>query len=131
MPEEEKLPVELQQDFFDEDFVTPDISEFLDSVSKRFCPECGKPVLDTDSPGRQRVFCSDDCRKAYWKKHPKMENWESYEKLTCPVCGRIFYGRIDQHRKYCSHACAFKDTWRKIHEGSDAGLAEGVTDGEK
>ena len=123
----EELPIELQPDFFDDDFETPDISEFLDSVSKRFCPECGKPVADSDF-GRQRVFCSDDCRKAYWKKHKRFEDWESYEKLTCPVCGRIFYGRKDQHRKYCSHACAFEDTWKRIHEQDET--AKGDTDGE-
>ena len=48
----EELPIELQPDFFDDDFETPDISEFLDSVSKRFCPECGKPMTAGRPTGR-------------------------------------------------------------------------------
>ena len=47
----------------DESFETPDISEFLASCAKQFCPWCGKP-MGRNPMGRPRVFCSDRCRWA-------------------------------------------------------------------
>lgn len=50
------------------------IEEFLKACSKKFCPECGAPVVDTRaSPGRRRTFCSEKCRWAFDKRKKRKE----------------------------------------------------------
>ena len=44
-----------------------DLSLFLESCAKRFCPECGKPIA-INKIGRPRYFCSDRCRWAHNKR---------------------------------------------------------------
>jgi predicted nucleic acid-binding Zn ribbon protein len=58
----------------DENFETPDLSEFLASCAKQFCPWCGKP-MGRNPMGRPRVFCSDRCRWAYnsWRHRKRMK----------------------------------------------------------
>ena len=43
-----------------------DLSEFLGSCAKQFCPWCGVPVA-ANQMGRKKKFCSDKCRWAFWK----------------------------------------------------------------
>lgn len=47
-----------------------DFREFMESVSKRFCPWCGSPV-GYKGRGRPRVFCSDRCRWAANKQRER------------------------------------------------------------
>ncbi|MGN8818980.1 hypothetical protein ACTNEN_11780 [Oribacterium sp. HCP28S3_H8] len=44
-----------------------DLSLFLESCAKRFCPECGKPI-EENRRGRPRCFCSNRCRWAFNKR---------------------------------------------------------------
>ena len=62
----------------DENFETPDLSEFLSSCAKQFCPWCGKP-MGRNPMGRPRVFCSDRCRWAYnsWRHRKRMKEKEN------------------------------------------------------
>ena len=90
-----------------EEYKELDESEFLPFVFERFCPECGEPIVQPKR-GRKKIFCSDVCRFAWKKSHPRPEKWKSSRQAVCPMCGREFtasreYGR---KRKYCSHACA-------------------------
>ena len=68
------------------------------------CHNCGIPVRQ--NPGRkEKKFCSDACRNAWWNSHLDMVRRKAIYQFTCPVCGEQFtaYGKHD--RKYCSHAC--------------------------
>ena len=75
-----------------------------DALPQDRCPECGKPVKQI--PGmKRRKFCSPECRKNWWKKHPEMLRHRKSTPVTCPCCGMEFtvYGHAE--RKYCCHAC--------------------------
>ncbi|MGO5160533.1 MULTISPECIES: hypothetical protein [unclassified Bilifractor] len=62
----------------DENFETTDLSEFIDSCAKQFCPWCGMP-MGRNPMGRPRVFCSDRCRWAYnsWRHRKRMKEKEN------------------------------------------------------
>lgn len=82
--------------------------EFLDDVFFRFCPNCGKGIIQPRA-GRRKTFCSDKCRLEWKGKHPNVKNWKSTRTVVCPVCGKEFTasGEYSKHiRKYCSRACA-------------------------
>ena len=53
-----------------------DLSLFLESCAKRFCPECGKPI-EGNRRGRPRCFCSNRCR---WAFNKRMEREDSNAK---------------------------------------------------
>ena len=88
-------------------FEEMDISEFVSNCVKKMCITCGAP-LTLNTNGRPRKFCSDACRRKFWKTHPKPELWDCIREMTCPICGRVFYAQNEntRHRKYCSRACA-------------------------
>ena len=44
----------VREDVMDDDFETPDISDFLASCAKQFCPWCGKP-MGRNPMGRLRM----------------------------------------------------------------------------
>lgn len=70
-----------------------------------FCPECGKEI--TLSPkGRRRRFCTDKCRRAWWKHNRSKEqrSAEATRRSVCLNCGKEFTSYADG-RKFCSHKC--------------------------
>ena len=88
------------------------LDEFISQCAIRFCPECGKEIVidRKKANGRPRKFCSDACRRKFWKAHPNPEKWDSFEKHICPICGEAFFAAHEnrRERKYCSRACANK-----------------------
>lgn len=69
-----------------------------------FCRQCG--TLLTQTAGvKQKKFCSDKCRMAWWNSHPEAVKRKALYTFICPICGREFesYGNIK--RKYCSRTC--------------------------
>jgi endogenous inhibitor of DNA gyrase (YacG/DUF329 family) len=50
-----------------QEYDSPDISEFIAACAKRFCPECGKAV-EPNKNGRPKSFCSNRCRWAFNKR---------------------------------------------------------------
>lgn len=75
-----------------------------------FCKQCGLRLIRNKHSG-VKLFCSDKCRRAWWKQHPN-ENGQTKKKAyecSCQYCKRKFisYGNAD--RKYCSHDCYIKD----------------------
>jgi endogenous inhibitor of DNA gyrase (YacG/DUF329 family) len=67
-----------EEGVMDENFETTDLSEFIDSCAKQFCPWCGMP-MGRNPMGRPRVFCSDRCRWAYnsWRHRKRMKEKEN------------------------------------------------------
>ena len=72
--------------------------------SKPRCEACGKPLA-----GRQRRFCSDECRYRWWKTH------RDCGERTCPACGKAFTAK-DKRRVYCCREC-----YHKVGGKGDAG----------
>lgn len=70
-----------------------------------FCPECGKEITPS-SKGRTRRFCSEKCRRAWWKRNRSKEkrSEESMRHAVCLNCGKEFISYTDG-RKFCSHKC--------------------------
>lgn len=72
---------------------------------KQSCKNCG--ILLKQSKGhRQKVFCSDKCRKEFWRKNRIDYTINSY--ATCLTCGKEFLYHESRVRKYCSLNCAYK-----------------------
>ena len=70
-----------------------------------FCRGCGRPI-ETAPKQKPRQFCSDACRMRWWNSHPEQIRRKAYYSFTCPQCGRQFESYGNDHRKYCSRACA-------------------------
>ena len=64
-----------------QDFETPDISEFIEACAKRFCPECGNPIIRNQT-GRPKSFCSDRCRWAFDKRAKRRKVKENENSST-------------------------------------------------
>jgi endogenous inhibitor of DNA gyrase (YacG/DUF329 family) len=75
-----------------------------EAEKKKRCRNCRAP-LSQKHGGKPRAFCSDECRIAWWKKHPEEINRKAYYSLTCAYCGKSFESYGHKERKYCSHAC--------------------------
>ena len=68
------------------------------------CSNCGGQI--TQKVGsKKRRFCSDKCRKAFWKAHPEQLNKKALYPTTCVHCGAIFLSYGNKNRKFCSHPC--------------------------
>lgn len=65
------------------------------------CRQCGE-VLE----GRKgQKFCSEDCRREWWKDHPELVERKAFYPAVCSYCGKEFESYGNNKRKYCCHAC--------------------------
>ena len=84
------------------------------------CLFCGRE-FEQPKTGRPRKFCSDRCRREWWKAHPDRlnKNEAAMYKMTCSRCGRTFVSYGNRNRKYCSHECYIKARfWEVENEDS-------------
>lgn len=82
------------------------------------CLYCGGAV-EQPRTGRPKKFCSERCRREWWKQHPeevKKSEAATYE-LTCEKCGKPFVSYGNKKRKFCSHDCYIK--YRFWRDGED------------
>lgn len=77
---------------------------------KNRCLQCGI-VVEQDPHRKQKKFCSDICRMAWWKDHPEKVNRKNSHAYTCPTCGQPFVSK-NPGRVYCSREC-YADARRK------------------
>ena len=68
------------------------------------CKHCGKPLMQPKGR-REKKFCSDSCRMAWWNTHKEDVNKQAYYTLTCHHCGKEFENYGNANRKYCRRAC--------------------------
>ncbi len=83
------------------------------------CAHCGK--LLGKRRQKNKRFCSDKCRMAWWKEHPEELNRKAVYHFTCAYCGTSFGSYGNNHRKYCSRACysrAKTRVVRPVEEGT-------------
>lgn len=73
------------------------------------CMNCNKPIKQKKK-GTARKFCSDKCRRTWWKSHPEnvKKNETAMYKITCEYCGREFESYGNKKRKFCNHDCFVK-----------------------
>ena len=67
------------------------------------CRQCGA-ALDK-SGARQKKFCSDQCRSAWWSSHAYLYNHKDENERTCIHCGDAFNSFQSKERKYCGRPC--------------------------
>lgn len=76
--------------------------------SVKTCLQCGTVVMQP--PGRkQKKFCSDKCRNAWWKAHPEQINRKAVYSYECAFCKKPFTAYGNFRRRYCCHACFVAD----------------------
>ena len=80
------------------------------------CVCCGKEIIQPES-GRPRRFCSDKCRRQWWKTHPEAAKRKAIYTKTCARCGNVFEAYGDNRRKYCNHDCYIKDRFWRDEDG--------------
>ena len=70
------------------------------------CRYCGKSI-EKQITGRRRIYCSEECRRAWSKNHLSLYK---YERM---FCGKKFESS-SKTQKFCSHDCYIRDRfWRK------------------
>ena len=75
------------------------------------CRECGKALIQ-EIGKKQRVFCSDECRTAWWRTHPEKIKQRAVYSFTCACCNQPFAAYGNSKRKYCSHECYIRDRFK-------------------
>ena len=70
----------------------------------KICKHCGQPLVQPKGR-REKKFCSDSCRMAWWNSHKEEVNKQAYYKLICQHCGKEFDSYGNSNRKYCCRAC--------------------------
>lgn len=67
------------------------------------CRNCGVHLIQNPK-ARKKVFCSSECRLAWWQKNPYPSLNNAKYTHICPHCGKAF-ARYNSGATYCSHAC--------------------------
>ena len=70
----------------------------------RACAVCGSELIRPKT-GRPKRFCSESCRRSYWKIHRTEQTKKASAVYTmeCPYCHEIFEAYGNKTRKYCCH----------------------------
>ena len=68
------------------------------------CKNCGRPLMQPKGR-REKKFCSDICRMAWWNNHQQEVNRKAFYTLECQCCGKEFESYGNKNRKYCCRAC--------------------------
>ena len=76
------------------------------------CVCCGKEITQPGT-GRPRRFCSEKCRRQWWKTHPQERSRKALRTKECECCGREFSFHGSRDPKYCSHECYIKARFRR------------------
>ncbi|MCC8075269.1 MAG: RNA polymerase subunit sigma-70 [Clostridiales bacterium] len=82
----------------------------ISSVALR-CKFCGNDIPVVHGR-KQPVFCSTECRRAWWKAHPDSGKHKAYYTIVCAGCGRKFVSYGNAGRKYCSHDCYIRSRFK-------------------
>ena len=84
------------------------------------CKYCGCFIIRNPRSGK-KLFCSDECRRAWWRKHPEesARSQEAYYEIECGYCKKVFYTYGNKNRKYCSHNCYIMHRFWSEKAGKD------------
>ena len=70
----------------------------------KVCKNCGASVHQL-AHRKEKLFCSDACRMAWWNKHQSQVKRKAFYHLTCAYCGNSFVSYGNKNRVYCSRSC--------------------------
>ena len=83
------------------------------------CGFCGK-FLTRSRIGQHKKFCSEECRRNWWKSNNNKINRKAWYISNCAGCGIEFKSYGNKNRKYCSHACYIKKRFQKEGDTDDS-----------
>lgn len=74
-----------------------------------FCKHCGLKLKQRRGH-RQKIFCDDACRRAWWKEHPEesTKRPSAFYPMKCQFCGKKYMSYGNNHRTFCSRECYLK-----------------------
>lgn len=78
------------------------------SDSEVHCKNCGAVVPQNDKR-KEKQFCSDKCRMAWWNSHRDKVKHKKVTVKKCPHCHKEFEVYGNSNKKYCSHDCYVAD----------------------
>ncbi|MFV0441183.1 MAG: DUF2116 family Zn-ribbon domain-containing protein [Lachnospirales bacterium] len=73
-------------------------TEVINTLDSKHCVNCGKAV-EQMSGRKLKKFCSDSCRKIYWKDNQFNVNRKSATENVCPVCSKKYIDYAKNNRK--------------------------------
>jgi len=73
-----------------------------EQTDRHCCPVCGKVVKQPERT-RKKKYCSDECRKLWWKENQALLKRTQAVKI-CLQCGKE-YSTHKKGQKYCSREC--------------------------
>jgi len=83
-------------------------------LTKQICKHCAVPLTQRPK-SKQRSFCSDRCRYAWWTAHRDLMQRCAVYQFCCPHCGKNFTAYGNAERKFCSRACHYESR-RNAHD---------------
>jgi len=93
--------------------------EELIAKSADCCKNCGVS-LKIRNFGKPAKFCSDTCRREWWKNNNSSPNRKAYYPCTCLGCDKEFLSYGNGNRKYCSHSCYISKQFKSGGETNDS-----------
>lgn len=84
------------------------------------CKHCGKP-LTRETKGQPKKFCSEQCRRLWWKANDSELHKKAYYTLSCAECEKEFESYGNKSRKFCGHACYIKNRFKKGSDLNESG----------
>lgn len=73
-------------------------------IKECLCKNCGVKLIQTKGH-RQKLYCSDKCRREWWKNNQDKVNRLAFHDCVCLECGIAFRSYSKANRKYCSQGC--------------------------
>ena len=82
------------------------------------CKHCGKPLAQ-GTRGQPKKFCSEECRRIWWKCNHNQIVKKAWYTLICSGSSNEFESYGNQNRKFCCHACYIKKRFEKAVDSHD------------
>lgn len=86
--------------------------------SHQDCKCCGKELIQ-GTKGQPKKFCSEECRRKWWKKNDSKLTKKAFYTLTCKGCNKKFESYGNKNRKFCGHACYINSRFKREGELND------------
>jgi transposase len=97
----------------------PQTEQKTDSEHIHYCLQCNK-TIEQNSKRKEKKFCSDTCRMAWWNSHRDKVKHRIVHQMECAYCHKTFTVYGNGQRKYCSHTCYVADRFGGEKHGSEA-----------
>lgn len=80
------------------------------------CKYCGRSLVK-GRKGHPSKFCSEECRRTWWKQNEGHLAKRAWYTLTCAYCSKEFESYGNQKRKFCGHGCYIASRFGKAGDG--------------